>query len=867
MTPTFAATRAVLLRRHGLVFLDPGAPGPRASERELQAAALELAQVGYAASWRLQAAFARLPSVELGILVLLLAESLALHAGGGRQHTPLFRNFPEDVPKDTFDLYLRKVLCHYFQAEGQPCLYCRRVGTTHVLDPCHHVVCDHCFDGANYSACPVCEHHVDRRSPFFKPSRLTSFRLPKERVTFKLLDLGDDLLGAARELLLSFCARKQAMSPSDVDDLVLLVRDLGPRVLAWLPPKIAVRENIAHIFGALLRAGDPLAAFAAARPHLTTATDVLRLLAAYSGHDPALPPQRVWHKLAQPAPGAPEGRWIGKLAPFQGDKPPASIHVSILSPRFKLARLGRPLRRAIAQHLESLDPASLTEDLMRHRAVWVGVGERLHPHEFAARCPALARAFALARGRAPDGAPAPRFVGFHAAVENAARAGDAAAMSAALRPRPGELGRRLDFALRVAGADVRARAQVLADFAAAAPRLSTPLLLSLQAALPTRDRALPVRIFWPKGQVSKATSTPDRRATLDPRAIAEARATVEAELLRRFADKPRFERAVIDEALRGVVVPFNERTASKAAVALPRGSQIGLPPGKVARLFLHWCEPERGGRTTDIDLSVGFYDAAWRHVGVCSFYQLRLDAPDGRPIARSSGDLRSAPFPDGASEFVDLHREHARAHGYRYAVMVVNNYAGLPFDRLERGMAGLMLREDLGGAHFDPRTVALRFDLQGDNGVYLPLLLDIEAGRIHWLDVYSKGAFAMNSVASSNAAITTVCPNMLAYFGAGARPAMFELALLHAAARCREIVLRGDAVRVWTRSPGETPASFLARVRSGEGALSGLPPGPAGPPTLAALFRGDLDLPAGSACYALFRERVVAPLAASDLLS
>jgi len=42
-----------------------------------------------------------------------------------------------------------------------------------------------------------------------------------------------------------------------------------------------------------------------------------------------------------------------------------------------------------------------------------------------------------------------------------------------------------------------------------------------------------------------------------------------------------------------------------------------------------------------------------------------------------------------------------------------------------------------------------------------------------------------------------------------------------------------------------------------------LPDGPA----MAVLFRGDLDLPAGSVIYALFRERVVPSLAASDLLS
>jgi len=80
---------------------------------------------------------------------------LSVHAGRRRRtSTAVFRNFPNGIPSDTLDLWWSKVLVHFLQADGQPCLFCRRNGTTHVLDPCQHVVCDRCFDGANYSACP-----------------------------------------------------------------------------------------------------------------------------------------------------------------------------------------------------------------------------------------------------------------------------------------------------------------------------------------------------------------------------------------------------------------------------------------------------------------------------------------------------------------------------------------------------------------------------------------------------------------------------------------------------------------------------------------------------------------------------------------
>jgi radical SAM protein with 4Fe4S-binding SPASM domain len=69
-----------------------------------------------------------------------------------------------------------------------------------------------------------------------------------------------------------------------------------------------------------------------------------------------------------------------------------------------------------------------------------------------------------------------------------------------------------------------------------------------------------------------------------------------------------------DEALRRVPVPFNERTASRAAVSLPRGARVAIPDGKQVRLFLHWCEPENGDET-DLDLSVALYDAGWDEWG------------------------------------------------------------------------------------------------------------------------------------------------------------------------------------------------------------------------------------------------------------
>jgi hypothetical protein len=866
------SVRDLLLTRRGLVF--PTSVGEPLPDDQVRAVELELSAIGFVLSSRLRARLTRCSLDELAGLRSWALAVLLAYAGGDQKHEPLFRRFPKGVPGDTTALWWSKVLVHFLQAEGQPCLFCRRAGTTHVLNPCRHVVCDCCFDGANYSACPVCEHHVDRSSPFFRPSSARD--LPSEKVIFKLIDIGESLVDEARALFISLCERKQAMAEPDRDALLIMLREYKTAVLSWLPRAIPVRENVAIIFGTLFQNCNPAEVLPHAREHMKTATDVLRFVAVLSGADGSLQRETKFKSVEWTE--APSRFW-GRIAELLGTDPPGALKRNIVVPvrvcRFKTARLPRSLRRALLSVLEGMDPDRMTEDMLRHRSYWVWVGEFLHPHEYAARFPNVARAFHVLRKKAPDGTPAPRFQSWYARLEQTVNAKDTNAMLDILAERPGELARRLDHALRLAATEA-GRQCVISTFNARVNAFATPVLLTLRSHLPQRQAKSDIRVFWPKGRVATGVSAPDERPPLCCETIEPVVRAIDDELLRRFAAKPAFPECLIDEQLQTIVVPFNERTASASAVALPRGSRVPVAPGKMIRLFLHWCQP-KDGRTTDLDLSVAFYDDAWRYVGVCSYYELefhwsdgelQLRRPEGEAIARSAGDLRDAPWPDGATEFVDVHRDRALAAGCRYAVAVVTNYAGLPFSLLERGFAGLMLRDDAGGTHFDPRTAHLKFALNGDNGVFLPLVFDLRECVIHWLDVHAKGQFEMNNVENSKTAIAKVCPELMRYFASGVRPSMFDLGLLHAAARCRRVALRGNQVVQFLRRDGEDVGAFYRRLRNAAADASGSQvPLTHGTPTLAFLYQGNVDLPEGSSSYVLFRERVSPSLAASDLLS
>jgi hypothetical protein len=131
-----------------------------------------------------------------------------------------------------------------------------------------------------------------------------------------------------------------------------------------------------------------------------------------------------------------------------------------------------------------------------------------------------------------------------------------------------------------------------------------------------------------------------------------------------------------------------------------------------------------------------------------------------------------------------------------------------------------------------------------------------------------RGQLSMNTVASSNKAITTVCPNLIGYFGTGIRPSMYELAALHAAARARRVHLRAASgeIRTLSRRPDEPAPAFLTRLLHGPGAAPVSTPR-IERPAFAALYRGDLELPDGSTVYALFRERAGAAISAPSLLA
>jgi hypothetical protein len=854
-------TAALLLQRTARVFLptdtSPPAPSPRAREgvRVFEA---DLLALGYTLSGPLQDALAALAPETFAVVGRFVLDTLARPLGLHRPFVPLFRKFPASVPKNTDELYVQRVLVWLYQQVEHPCIQCGNVATVRALDPCAHIVCTHCFDPREYSACPLCHRRVSPGQPYFQPappSSTHSFQTGRSGPLTRL-SLGTDLESAAREVFQRLLSRATVLRPEELTVLGTLVSGFGLKVLGWLPARIAVKETLAQVVGTLLRQepqalGDVLGGAAS---HVKTATDLLRVLVVWAGGNPDL---TAWVSLKSPS---------------------------------------RSLRRAVLRTLESFSLLNLTEDVHRHPGLWKALARQLHVFERWSEFPNVALAFATLRGTVlspetdfgqalltraralpeafPTGTVEGGFqVGFRswsAQVEAALAQRHLDSALRLLRQRPGELLRRLDHVTRTAlgAGEGASHAQALVTtLDAAVPRAAPALLLTVAAHLRRRGAPFARRVFFPKGEATHAWGIEDRRPLLPGDTIGQLVGTLERELLRRAERLPSLPQALLDEKLGDLLVPLAEKTASPALVRVPRGSVLDLPEGEHLRFFVHWTEPK--DTRVDLDLSVALYDEKWWLVELCDYTNLRLPGD----AAVHSGDITSGTAPLGGAEFLDVHTSALRERGVRYAVPVVFSFNSVPFDRMEDAFAGFMVREGPSGPHFDARTVEQRFDLRGSAKISVPLVIDLAERRMRWVDVKVPSEDLFHSVRRARGDIAHFGQDTMAYFGTGARPTLWELACLHAAARTRTVhVRRGHGgVSVITRAPEEDVGHFLRRLRRLEDAREVPRLELGGAPTFFAGLSDEPSLPEGSEGYALrFRHTdagQVKRLAAGDLIA
>ncbi len=850
---------AVLLRRRRLVDAARLTPPVRRSawqwlrkplttQAGLSALQADLIQRGVLLSAGLYRHCAGLSPLALAGLGQALLDLLDKESGSDADHVPLFRGFPESVPGNTETFYIDRVFAKLLQEPDQPCVLCGEAKTVHPVSPCAHLVCRSCWDGADFSACPLCLRRIDPDDPFLEPS-FDEVPIPARASSDRLRLLALAPADAVRTTATSLLARQAPLSTRDRADLTLLLTDADP---SWLPDVIPVRETRAIVLALLLPR----------HPHLIdtladTATDVLRLLYVLMNADPGL------------------------------RTPPA-----------RRQSLPRPLRRAVLARLNHLPLEPLVEDLHRHPRAWKRLAENLHPFEHATTYPRAALAFAILRGTSlgADAASTP-------GADQARRLGASAALAAADSAPARQRGRGLDpagatgravlsevakhpavrledgrlrmntFASRLEGAFTYERPDLALDLLRGRPGELLRRLVQLARALPSDAHATLVdavrtavsdvspvvltaalgqvrtppgdlRLFFPRGGTARVWTTVDEREPLPADLATALSGVLVGELLRRATALPRIRRAFLDEELSRLAAPGSERSASSSLLRMTRGSAQPIPTDDQLRLFLHWVEP--AGQRVDLDLSVVVLDEEWRFVGLCDYTRLRFD----QDALVHSGDLTSAPAPQGSTEFVDLDLVALRRVGGRYVLPVVFSYNNVPFDKLDRGFVGVMRQPS---ELFDPAAVEERFDLAGPAKILLPFGVDLHTKELRWYDVNLSAAGYGHNVARYASNIALMAAAFEEVHGAGDRVSLWELSCWHAAARTNEVVVRcaDDSVVGYLRGETEELTDFAHRLTTRREPDRYWDLDAANRADFIAVITGDIDPKSGAEVYAL----------------
>ena len=536
------------------------------------------------------------------------------------------------------------------------------------------------------------------------------------------------------QIFVQLLRSRTSLSAQDKQDITWFVAQYRDDIVRLLPDDVPMKENIAVVGAELIRHASAGKNWLDAR--MKTATDVLRLAVALSGGDVS---------LAEPV---------------------------------KFAKFRRAERKLLLGWVERTE--NPTEDMLRWKERWKRLGERLHPGEYAAEFPQSFAAFDVLRNDR-------HFETFNAQVERRLSSRDTAGALSVLIHRPGTLARRLDHLLRTSNEP----AAVLAEFAKVVDQVSTRVLLQMLAHFRHRAEPRTLRTFFPKGDVAKVYGTPDRLPRLSAETVETAVALLRRVLVERFSSRPRLGRCYLDPRLKDYLVPFSQRSASKALRTLVRGSRLPMPGTGVVRFFLWW---KNGSSRTDIDLSAVLFGPDYRYIDALSYYNLKNFG------GHHSGDIVAAPR--GAAEFIDIDVNRTINAGVRFVVMALNSFTEQPYCDLPECFAGWMgRREANSGEVFEPRTVEDKVDLAANTRICIPAVFDLVQRQVLWADVALRSQPRWNNVRNNLSGVSLLLRTLTTLD----KMNLHELFSLHIEARGESVSDPGSADVVFAGDQGITP--------------------------------------------------------------
>lgn len=526
-------------------------------------------------------------------------------------------------------------------------------------------------------------------------------------------------LGAEQEfkaLFINLMQAKTSLSETDKEDLNWFINNY-PNALSYLPESIPHKENIATIIASFIKK-DSNNCYANINHYFKTATDVLRLAVALS----------------------------------KGD---ISLAVSC-----KYISFNRTTRRLLLTLLEQCN--TIEEDMLRYKKRWIRLGERLHPREFE-QFSKVNQAFHKLRNDIA-------ITTFNSQVNASIQQKDIVKTLYLLKSRAGEFARRLDYLLRTS----TEQTLIIDSFREVTANIATPVLLQVREYFKQRNHnPSNLRVFFPKGDIAKAFAIPNTLPPLSEVLCQQVVSLCEQTLIANYQARSPLGKVYINPELKNYIVPFSQRSASKALKTIVRGSKLAIEPNATTiRAFLWW---KNGRERTDLDLSAVMLDNNWHYKEHISFTNLKSTKYN----AVHSGDIVDAP--NGASEFIDLDIDSILRYDARYIVLNVYSYTEQAYCDLPECFAGWMTRESPNsGEIYEPKTVANKFDLSANSRIAIPFIIDLKERQIIWADMsLSRNPNWFNTLESNLRGISLTCRAITEMI----KPNLYDLVYLNAKAR------------------------------------------------------------------------------------
>lgn len=569
--------------------------------------------------------------------------------------------------------------------------------------------------------------------PYYKKEKREDL---KEKIKYDIIDLGnkEDFKTIFKELV----AAKSSISQFDKEIIEYFISVYRDKVSLILPEQIFMREHISLVSGLLLKYTDVNLTSSVMSKFIKNPTDVLRIAVTLSNGDVSL------------------------------------------ATNTKFVNFKRNERRFLLSLLEKCNVA-LDEEMVKYRHRWIRLGEKLHPTEYGSLFPNTAAAFQKLRNE--------KIQTDNTIIEKSLKDGSVKKAVELLLKKPGNFARRLDHIFRISTAT--RRLNFSNEFLSVVDNVSTPLLLQLINHFKNRNSNT-LRTIFPKGNLAKIQVLKNDLEKIDEDFIVSFVNKIEKVLIQRFKKSEPLGKVYLDEKLKNYLVPFSQRSASKALKTIVRGSKIDLDGDyNTIRFFIWW---KNGNERVDLDLSTILVNENFSESVDIAYYNLKEYG------AYHSGDITDAP--KGACEFIDINMKENIENGYRYIIMCVNSFTNQKYKDLPECFAGWMGRRDIqSGEIFEAKTVKNKIDLTAETKIAIPLIIDMVERKVIWLDLSLKAKPTFNNVYNNKNNIKLLFNAMVDL----KKTTLYDLFYLHAVARGKITKNKEKADIIFSETEGITP--------------------------------------------------------------